>query len=1644
MDPVSSASFEIRHVLYTSNKIKKSRSYRVCVEWSPPDVDTVSTVTTHKIKAPISGSIEWGPLSIKRDFTLLPQTIMITIQERALHILPWSPLSFHKVSCLADQHLEDQIDGILGVAMVVTQPEAASEPDTMMGLHQEASAAMGEAQKSLVALHKHSTQAYDIIDSTVSQSNNLAQFTTDFGAAFPGTISAVEGFLKIGGLLAEVHPIAKVVVDVLNGAYTIVKANALVDEKMGAMLSSMNELCTLTTQYVSSQKQEHLVYQKVETILLNIQQAATLVRAYAEHKKKSGLKCPTYFTSFQQDAERLLQTFSELSSQLNAASVADAFVNIQVIKKDVEHLVKDSVFSALPYAADAAIALHDGSDKTCLPGTRTAILDGLQAWAVGGSVSVALNPLPNSSVPNMLKLTDTSVLWLMGVAGSGKSSIAVSLAKYLHSASVCTAYYRFEAAKQHNLNPSNLFTTIALQLAAQNAILEAHLLKLVRSAKDLQKRSEDPREQWERFLLPLLKGDATTLSHIAIIIDALDESGGVGMRKKLLKALTSLSPLLPSTVRILITTRAELDILDAVETAKKLPNALTLFMDALPNQSTKNDIYQYVKYMLEGSPLMPTLEQLDQLSDKAQLSFQWASTACLYIVNQDDGNQAVHPSKRLKKVLSSSSTADSQATLYNLYYTLMDAQFGHSKAEDLELLKLLLGFLVAARKPISLAAIMQILYIHLSQYGKIEDVKLEAARDLGLLSSVIAGTRSDVLGTPLLPLHTSFFEFLQDSARNPKYCVDIPQTHRLFTESCLAVMESGEMKLKFNICQLPTSFLPNSSIPGLYHLIEKNIGETLSYACHFWASHLVVAINVSADILSGVKALLSTAQFLYWLEVMSLTGASPAAALSLVVAQPTSGITAFAKEALVFATYYAVPMALSTPHIYLSALPIIPIMSPLQAIGKEYKRTVLIESGQLTQWPALRHVSKQQSSVESVAVSKDGVVAAGLFDGAILLWNMQTGEQLGDALRGHSGSVHSVTFSHDGTVLASGSWDQTIQLWDVQSQAPKGDPLRGHHGTVYSVAFSHDGAILASGSYDKTIWLWDVQSLAPKGNALRGHSSTVYSVTFSLDGAVLASGSWDQTIQLWDVQSQTPKGDPLRGHSGWVHSVAFSQDGALLASGSDDQTIQLWDVQSQTPKGDPLRGHSGQVNSVAFSHDGAFLASGSSDQTIQLWDVKSHTPKGDPLRGHSGLVNSVAFSHDGAVLASGSSDETIHLWDVQSQTPKGDPLRGHSDSVKSVAFSHDGAVLASGSWDQNIWLWDVESQMPKGNPLRYHSGLVNSVTFSHDGAYLASGSDDQTIQLWDMQSHTPKGDPLRGHSGQVNSVAFSQDGAFLASGSNDKTIQLWDVQSHMPKGDPLRGHSGHVNSVAFSHDGAILASGSDDQTVQLWDVQSQTPKGDPLRGHSDQVSSVAFSHDGAVLASGSWDHTIQLWDVQSQTPKGDPLRCHSGPVHSVAFSHDGAVLASGSWDQTIQLWDMQSETPKGDPLRGHSDSVQSMAFSYDGTVLVSGSDDKTVRLWNITSSALSMVVPIPNAQSPTFQLSPSWPALLDDGWLKGPNDELIFWVPPSYRKHLYDERLIAVLGEDPSARVRLNFDNMVLGEDWAKCYTPLPTHYTSC
>lgn len=506
--------------------------------------------------------------------------------------------------------------------------------------------------------------------------------------------------------------------------------------------------------------------------------------------------------------------------------------------------------------------------------------------------------------------------------------------------------------------------------------------------------------------------------------------------------------------------------------------------------------------------------------------------------------------------------------------------------------------------------------------------------------------------------------------------------------------------------------------------------------------------------------------------------------------------------------------------------------------------------------------------VFAVAFSPDGktLVSAG-GDCAIKLWEVQTGT-CQQTLSGHADWVRSVAFApqtlaHPGTVeptllLASGGADHQIRLWDALT----GDclqALKGHSGWVHSLAFSVDGQLLASGSGDGSVKLWDCRTwdcLATYTN----HGSSVYSVAFSPTGDLLISGGGDRTIKLWDWHTDTCL-QTLYGHQNEVCSVAMHPDGRRLVGVSLDQTVKLWD----SGTGQCLRtwkGHTDWALPVAFSPDGQYLASGSNDKTVALWDWRTGQQM-SVLSGHGDFVYGVAFSPDSHILASGSTDCTARLWDVQTSRCIR-VLQGHGDWINAIAFHPRDPVLATASADRTVKLWDCTTGQCL-HTLTQHSAKVLGVAFSPDGTLLASGGADQTLQLW----NTATGMPLKtlvGHGSRIWSVAFSPDGQTLVSSSTDQSLRLWNVTTGQCI-QILKGHTNWVFAVSFSPDGTRLASAAHDHTVRIWEAET----GKCLQvceGHQHLVSSLAFSADGGAIASGSQDQTVRIWDAQT----GDCLR----------------------------------------------------------------------------------------------------------------------------------------------------------------------------
>jgi general transcriptional corepressor TUP1 len=131
-------------------------------------------------------------------------------------------------------------------------------------------------------------------------------------------------------------------------------------------------------------------------------------------------------------------------------------------------------------------------------------------------------------------------------------------------------------------------------------------------------------------------------------------------------------------------------------------------------------------------------------------------------------------------------------------------------------------------------------------------------------------------------------------------------------------------------------------------------------------------------------------------------------------------------------------------------------------------------------------------------MSHDGrIVAAGLYDGIIRVWDADTG-QLAERLQGYTGWRNSIAFTPDSKGLVSSSTDDsTLKYWDISNvlRGGKAIPKEMKDGRrdgaedrerVSSVAVSQDGEWIVSGHRDGGVQVWDARTRELQ-LVLRGH-----------------------------------------------------------------------------------------------------------------------------------------------------------------------------------------------------------------------------------------------------------------------------------------------------------------------------------------------------------------------------------------------------------------------------------------------------------------------------------------------------------------------------------------------------------------------------
>ncbi|MEP7107962.1 MAG: NB-ARC domain-containing protein [Ferruginibacter sp.] len=192
----------------------------------------------------------------------------------------------------------------------------------------------------------------------------------------------------------------------------------------------------------------------------------------------------------------------------------------------------------------------------------------------------------------------------------------------------------------------------------------------------------------------------------------------------------------------------------------------------------------------------------------------------------------------------------------------------------------------------------------------------------------------------------------------------------------------------------------------------------------------------------------------------------------------------------------------------------------------------------------------------SEIIAKDGLIISGSVDGTISVWNIETGNPIGEPMIGHKGCITHLIIENN--KIISGSDDCTIRIWDINSRMPIGDPLTGHDKKITQITVC--GNKIISGSADKTVRIWDIETGKPIGKPMMGSEEKI--TWLQVSNNKIMSGSGDGTIRIWDLINGNPIGKTWHGPPEGFTQLIFADP--LIISASKDRTIRSWDINNQT------------------------------------------------------------------------------------------------------------------------------------------------------------------------------------------------------------------------------------------------------------------------------------------------------------------------------------------------------------------------------------------------------------------------------------------------------------------------------------------------
>ncbi|CCA74792.1 related to S. pombe trp-asp repeat containing protein [Serendipita indica DSM 11827] len=552
-------------------------------------------------------------------------------------------------------------------------------------------------------------------------------------------------------------------------------------------------------------------------------------------RKRSGLNELTEVSKVMLDADTIRKFNRDIEDQhrkfIDALSLFTAY-RIQAVERDNKAIlanVDNSAILQLPMVAFVASSVH----TTCLQGTRQAVLKTISHWA-GDDTS------------------HTPIFWLCDIAGSGKSTVAMSTAAIWKAEGTLGGQFFFSMADSEASTTEKFCPTMARELADHMPELAPHITEAVTQHPAIMRTSLC--QQFRTFITGPIRNRK---KRVIFVIDAVDECKAGRKRKELLEALATATRE-STNLKIFITSRPDPAIetvLQPLSIKRKLEKMEDRLHDVDHFDNT-DDIAVYVDQLLHG---VLSEDNRQRLVKKADGLFIWASTACRMLTSETRWSSPEDIYNRLISV-------EQPGVIDDVYDLLLERTDPEGRLTTREILALLL----AAFEPLTVGDLDDLL-----KHTKIGGSAEALIRNLG---SVVTRDETNLIHFR----HPTFVEYLKRRSTSPvvdshsNFHINVGNAHGQIASWCFQRLKSRKDGLKFNICQIESSFYLNSQIPDLDARISKFIPTALRYVSYHWLFHVAETDDNWRRILENdIRHVIQIPYVLNWIEILSITGGIP-------------------------------------------------------------------------------------------------------------------------------------------------------------------------------------------------------------------------------------------------------------------------------------------------------------------------------------------------------------------------------------------------------------------------------------------------------------------------------------------------------------------------------------------------------------------------------------------------------------------------------------------------------------------------------------------------------------------------------------------------------------------------------------------------